>query len=544
MPTPTWSASDEACGPSAFRRRALKTLLASALVLLSGSLAEAQDPPIGGELVSQGPPGDQRDVAFGIDSAGRRWVAAAGGETSGIELYEILPDDRIRLRDRSSLTPGRTSRDVKAFHTGGRLYFVVGEESPNFTPIVTGPGARIFGVDAAGRLQHIAYVPFLQGVHNQAVCEIGGRVYYFAPDGVAHGGPGVFIFDLTVPAQPVLVGLINAGLPQLTGCGSSPLDAHVHSVTARINGTNGRAYLYLSVQPSLLQICSADYISMYDVTDPARARLVALQVTSLQGYYPPHSCWPSDDGTRLYVTSEYYANPLRIYDISNPVPNDPVSGFRLVHEIPTSGPRTVYHDAEVLQDQLLVVSGYEDGTWVFSLEDLDHPVRIARFDTSTGQPWNSGLVGNWGSAAEIRKDAFGLTREVRVYAGDMQRGLHLFRLTMPNLRMASSQVSYCPQQVFRLESYIDNAGPALPTGPLLWQLRLEFGPFGSISLDQGVLPTLASGGLVSSSYSVPVPDIYPLTELEFQAVGHVFEPFGCLGLERRIRVKIRTQRCP
>ncbi|MBL8898605.1 MAG: hypothetical protein JNM84_13295, partial [Planctomycetes bacterium] len=313
--------------------------------LLGAAPLRAQDPPTGGELVSVGPAGANHAVAFHRDASGRRFVGVAAGMSAGIELYEILEDGRVVLRDQTAITPGRISRDIDAFTSGGRKFFVVGEESPNFTPVIPGPGARFYELTPLGRLQHVIDLPYIEGVHNQAVCEIQGRVYYFAPSGVAHGGPGVFFFDVTDPAQPQLVGLLNAGLPQLTGCGQSPLDAHVHSVTARVNRTNGRAYLYLSVQLSLIQVCLRDYISMYDITDPSRARLVGLQFTSMLGYWPPHSCWPSEDGTRLYATSEYYANPLRVYDISAVIPNDPVNGFRLVKEVPALTPIAVYHDA-------------------------------------------------------------------------------------------------------------------------------------------------------------------------------------------------------
>jgi hypothetical protein len=387
-------------------------------------------------------------------------------------------------------------------------------------------------------------LPYLEGVHNQTVCEIGGRVYYFAPSGVAHGGPGVFFFDLTDPAQPQLVGLLNAGLPQLTGCGTSPTDAHVHSVTARVNRTNGRAYLYLSVQLSLIQVCLRDYISIYDVTDPSRARLVGLQFTSLLGYWPPHSCWPSDDGTRLYATSEYYANPLRVYDISAVVPNDPVNGFRLVHEVPALGPVAVYHDAEVIDDELLIVSGYEHGTTIFSIEDLDRPVPIAQLDTSTGRPWNSGLVGNWGSAYELVKDPLGFVRELRIYAGDLQRGLHYFRLAAPSLDLRLNRTLLCAGHQLRIEASIDHLGASTSNGPFLWEIRFEFAGVAEIGLVTGFIPALFPGNLGVADLAYTVPNIAPWPELEFQAVARVFEPFGCLGLERRVPVKILVGTCP
>jgi hypothetical protein len=513
--------------------------------LLGGAASlRAQDPPVGGELVNVGPAGANHAVAFHRDAAGRRFVGVAAGMNAGIELYEITADDRVVLRDQTPITPGRISRDIDGFVSGGRRYFVVGEESPNFTPVIPGPGARFYELTLAGRLQHVIDLPYIEGVHNQAVCEIQGRVYYFAPSGVAHGGPGVFFFDVTDPAQPVLVGLLNAGLPQLTGCGQTPLDAHVHSVTARVNRTNGRAYLYLSVQLSLIQVCLRDYISMYDITDPSRARLVGLQFTSILGYWPPHSCWPSEDGTRLYATSEYYANPLRVYDISAVVPNDPVNGFRLVREVPALTPIAVYHDAVVVDDSLLVVSGYEHGTTVFSIEDLDNPIPIAQLDTSTGRPWNSGLVGNWGTDFEVVKDPLGIVRELSLFVGDLQRGLHYFRLAAPALDLRVGRTRLCPGQEFRVEASIDHLGLPTGDGPFLWELRLDFAGPTQVGLLTGLIPGLFTGNLAVADLSYPVPSIAPWSELEFELVGRVFDPFGCLGIERRLPLKIVLGPCP
>lgn len=504
----------------------------------------AQNPSVGGELLGVGPANSQHDVAFTQDALGRRFVAVAGGMNAGIELHEVLPDARIVLRQSTPITPGRISRDVKAFTTLGRKFFVVGEESPNFTPAIPGPGARIYELTLGGTLVHVVDLPHLEGVHNQSVCEIGGRVYYFAPSGPAHGGPGVFFFDITDPLQPALVGLLNAGLPQLTGCGSLPTDAHVHSVTARVNRTNGRAYLYLSVQLSLIQLCLRDYISVYDVTDPSRARLVGLQYTSLLSYWPPHSCWPSEDGTRLYATSEYYANPLRVYDISSIVPNDPVNGFRLVREVPALNAIAVYHDAEVVDDELLVVSGYENGTTVFSIHDLDNPVPIAQLDTSTGQPWNSGLVGNWGTSYEVVKDNLGFVKGVNIFAGDLQRGLHCFRLAAPAMDLRVSRTLLCAGHQFRVEASVDYSGLATTNGPFLWDLRMEFSGVTDVGLMSGIILGLAPGNLAVADLTYLVPDISPWPQLEFEVVARVFEPYGCLGMERRVPIKVLAGPCP
>jgi hypothetical protein len=524
--------------------RCLRALVAAFALCAGAPRLLAQDPPTGGELASVGPAATNHAVAFHRDALGRRFVGVAAGMTAGIELYEVTSDDRIVLRDQSSITAGRISRDIDAFSSGGRKYFVVGEESPNFTPAIPGPGARIYELTLAGTLQHVTDLPYLEGVHNQAVCEIGGRVYYFAPSGPAHGGPGVFFFDITDPAQAQLVGLLNAGLPQLTGCGQTSLDAHVHSVTARVNRSDGRAYLYLSVQLSLIQVCLRDYISIYDVTDPARARLVGLQFTSMLGYWPPHSCWPSEDGTRLYATSEYYANPLRVYDISAIVPNDPVNGFRLVREIPALTPVAVYHDAVVVEDELLVVSGYEHGTTVFSIADLDDPVPIAQLDTSTGRPWNSGLVGNWGTDVEVVKDALGFVKEVGLFVGDLQRGLHYFRLAAPALDLRIGRTLLCPGHQLRIEASIDHTGAATANGPFLWDLRLDFAGVTEVGLVSGFIPLLLPGNLAVADLAYPVPNIAPWSELECEAVARVFEPFGCLGLERRIPLKVILGPCP
>ncbi|MBL8900560.1 MAG: hypothetical protein JNM84_23215, partial [Planctomycetes bacterium] len=81
-------------------------------------------------------------------------------------------------------------------------------------------------------------------------------------------------------------------------------------------------------------------------------------------------------------------------------------------------------------------------------------------------------------------------------------------------------------------------------GPFLWELRLDFAGGVQVGLLSGLIPGLAPGNLAVADLSYPVPSIAPWNELEFELVGRVFDPFGCLGLERRLPLKVILGPCP
>jgi hypothetical protein len=97
-----------------------------------------------------------------------------------------------------------------------------------------------------------------------------------------------------------------------------------------------------------------------------------------------HTFTPSPDGRYAVGEVEYQYAPLRIFDLGPGQSGETKTINRSIAAW-TADWKNLQHNHEVRWPYVFV-SGYEDGLWVFSLEDPENPTTVAHFDTYPGPP--------------------------------------------------------------------------------------------------------------------------------------------------------------
>ena len=140
--------------------------------------------------------------------------------------------------------------------------------------------------------------------------------------------------------------------------------------------------------------CSSGYngLYIYDFENPAVP--VYKASTSSGGYN--HSCWLTEDGTKLIYAEEVPIGlPMRILDITKMEDDDleEISSFQ-DPLITTNSTKVTYHNPYII-DQYAIVSSYEDGVVIFDISNPTAPTRVAHYDTYSNSVY-SGYNGCWG----------------------------------------------------------------------------------------------------------------------------------------------------
>ncbi len=136
-----------------------------------------------------------------------------------------------------------------------------------------------------------------------------------------------------------------------------------------------------------------------------------------------HTFTPSPDGRYAVGEVEYQYSPLRIFDLGPGQSGETKTINRSIAAW-TADWKNLQHNHEVRWPYVFV-SGYEDGMWVFRLEDPENPETLAHFDTYPGPP-GIGLCSdqkcNGAFGVDVR-NADGL-----IVVSDMTTGFWTFRM--------------------------------------------------------------------------------------------------------------------
>lgn len=303
-----------------------------------------------------------------------------------------------------------------------------------------------------------------------------GNIGYFGsggptPSGSASSGDGVHIVDLSNPANPVLLGKVNAttgngfnGIHEMMvfdqGGGRYLLENSNSTGTQTlkiINVTNPAQPVWkydftsntggwihaMHIRGTRLYLSnfSASRVDIYDITNlatQAPTLLGAVQVGA--GGTSNHSSWTNETGEYLYSARELQNGDLRVYDVRNP--SQPL----LVNTVSAATLKInaiTPHNPVVLGNRLYV-AWYQAGTQVFDITNPANPVRIGQYDTyqpefapseegsitDTGEPWDmfcgsdsfgnalpTNYGGNWAVYPFLGHD--------RVLLGDLATGLYV-----------------------------------------------------------------------------------------------------------------------
>ncbi len=224
----------------------------------------------------------------------------------------------------------------------------------------------------------------LQKCHNIYIDENGFA--YLAGCNIGRGG--ILIFDLNQdPENPTFAGAANLQYSH---------DAFTRGDT-----------LYTS------EIYQGN-LGIYDVSDKANPRLLALQQTSRTF---THNAWPSDDGKYVFTTDERAGAFVDAFDITDLNSIKLLDRFRPIER---QNDAVIPHNTHYHQGYL-VTSWYTDGLRIVDAHKPDNLVEVAYYDT-----WedpllcHNGFSGCWG--------AYPYTGSNMVYASDINNGLFILEV--------------------------------------------------------------------------------------------------------------------
>ena len=128
-----------------------------------------------------------------------------------------------------------------------------------------------------------------------------------------------------------------------------------------------------------------------------------------QGYN--HSGWLTEDGNTYVFADENHGYQMKICDVSNPNDIDVVTTI-----LSDVDDQSMAHNL-IIKDDLLYVSHYHDGLWIWDISDPSNPTYVASYDTYTPSGHDS-YKGAWG--------VYPLLPSGNILVSDMQYGLFVF----------------------------------------------------------------------------------------------------------------------
>ncbi|MEQ9063374.1 MAG: choice-of-anchor B family protein [Vicingaceae bacterium] len=173
-------------------------------------------------------------------------------------------------------------------------------------------------------------------------------------------------------------------------------DLFVRNDTVYANSSNGGLYVF-------------DFS-----TPPVIKYLGSLNNYPDQGYN--HSGWLNEKGTIYAFADETHGMSIKICDVSD-LQN--ISVLSLVNSNVDSN--SIPHNI-MIKDNLMYVSYYHDGLYIYDINDPSQPVELAHFDTYLPTD-HDGYKGAWG--------VYCFLSEGKILVSDIQTGLYVFDLIEP-----------------------------------------------------------------------------------------------------------------
>lgn len=295
---------------------------------------------------------------------------------------------------------------------------------------------------------------------------IGNRGYFGS--GNTSGVDGVHVVDLTDPANPVLLGKVNASNGGFNQIHEMMVFDHggARYLLENSNLTSTRNLKIINVTNPAVPVVKWDFLSsdggwvhamhirgnrlylsgfvtssridIYDITNLG-TQTPALLGSIAVGGSSNHSAWTNETGEYLYSARELSNGDLRVYDVRNPALPLLVRTLRAadlnLNAITPHNP--------VVMGNKLYVAWYQAGVQVFDITDPTNPVRAGQYDTyqpefaptedeirrlDTADPWD--IVCGSDSLQDLLPTSYGgnwavypFSGEDRVLLGDLTSGL-------------------------------------------------------------------------------------------------------------------------
>lgn len=270
----------------------------------------------------------------------------------GVFIYDISNPDAPVLS--SVYNPGNAFRFLEAIVIGNRGYFGSGN----------GGGVHIVDLTDPANPQQLGVVNSTNGNGFNSIHEMVVWGNYLIANSNTFSNKIIKVIDVSNPAAPAFVRDI---IP------TEPLWVHAMHIRGNRMFTSGWG---TASQRARTEI--------YDISN------IATQSPTLLGFIQDpspnatagnnmHSAWTSEDGNYLYSARETNdgTGDLRVYNITNPAL--PL----LVRSITTQqlGLNSVTPHNPVVMGNYLYVSWYQAGVQVFDITDRANPVRVGQYDT-------------------------------------------------------------------------------------------------------------------------------------------------------------------
>ncbi len=314
------------------------------------------------------------------------------GSTQGTHIFDVTDPENSYLV--TSIDGGSTSPDVvhRDFHTYNGYLYAVADEMESST-------LQIMNLSNLPNSVEVVYDSndIITRSHNIFIDENNG-IMYVCGGKVNGSNNNLCLLSLAEPENPVFI---------------STYDTHgyVHDIYIKDN------IAYLNAGNNGLHI-----VDFSDINNPQT--LGSLTDYPYQGYN--HSGWGTLDGNTYVFADENHGYKMKICDVSNP--NEIIVSNTLLSDVDDE---SMAHNL-IIKDNLLFVSHYHDGLWIWDISNPENPIYIASYDTYIN-PGHDSYKGAWG--------VYPLLPSGNILVSDMQSGLFVFALN-ENTSKINEEIEY------------------------------------------------------------------------------------------------------
>lgn len=323
---------------------------------------------------------------WGYEADGHEYAII--GTTEGTHIFDLTDGQEQEVAFVEGAVTG-TQIVHRDYHDYQGYLYAVCDEGPSTLQII----------DLSGLPNSVEVVydsaDLILRAHNIFIDEDSGLMYRC-------GGNDQFsVFSLENPELPELVIDCDAEVENWTSTVGYVHDVFVRDGVAYCNaGSNGLYIIDFSIP-----------------TEPVT--LGSLEDYEDSGYN--HSGWLHEEGTIYALADETHGKRVKIIDVSDPT--DP-QVIAFVHSDVNA--LSIPHNL-IFEGDLLHISYYVDGYYVWDLSDPTNPSLFAYYDTSE-YPHTSGYKGAWG--------VYPFLSSGKQLVSDMQEGLFVFELGATNINSA------------------------------------------------------------------------------------------------------------
>ena len=299
------------------------------------------------------------------------------GSTQGTHIFDVTNPIESYLV--ASIDGASTSSQVvhRDFHTYNGYLYAVADEMESST-------LQIMDVSNLPNSINVVYDTndMITRSHNIFIDEANGIMY--SCGGKLNGISNYLsLISLDDPENPVLLTQYNSH--------GYVHDIYVENNIGYLNAANNGVHI----------------VDFSDVNNPQT--LGSLTEYPQKGYN--HSGWLSEDGNTYVFADENHGYAMKICDVSNP------SDINVVTTVLSDVANTSIPHNLIIKDNLLYVSHYYDGLWIWDISNPANPTYVASYDT---YPLSNGssYKGAWG--------VYPLLPSGNILVSDMQSGLFVF----------------------------------------------------------------------------------------------------------------------